>query len=204
MQAFKQDGKDMIQIENTLVSFDVFEKRFSCDLARCKGACCIEGDSGAPIETRETELIQDNYDAIKLYMEPAGAAAVEAQGFAVIDCEGDQVTPLVNNRECAYAIGENGCCWCAIEKAWTEGKSSFRKPVSCHLYPIRITKYADFEAVNYNKWKICSCARVKGEQERIPLYRFLKDALIAKYGADWYEQLEYAAQEIESGRIEIR
>lgn len=194
----------MIQIENTLVSFDIFEKKFSCDLSRCKGICCIEGDLGAPMDADEIGKIENNYDSIKVYMKPAGIQAVEKQGLAVIDCEGDLGTPLIDHRECAYAIDENGCCWCAIEKAWTEGKSSFRKPLSCHLYPIRITKYAAFDAVNYNKWKICSCARVKGEQEEMPLYRFLKEALIRKYGADWYEQLEYAAHEIEAGHLEIR
>ena len=136
-------------------------------------------------------------------MKPEGVKAVEEQGFSMIDQDGDLVTPLIGGRECAYAIEDNGSCWCAIEKAWTQGKSRFRKPVSCHLYPIRITRYPEFEALNYNKWEICSCARLKGEQEGIPLYRFLKEALVACYGEEWYEQLEYAAREIEAGRIEI-
>lgn len=192
----------MIQIGNVLVSFDVFEKEFSCDLSRCKGICCIEGDSGAPLDKGEKKKIERNYTNVKTYMKPEGIAAVEQQGFAVIDRDGDLVTPLIANRECAYAIEENGSCWCAIEKAWTEGKSDFRKPQSCHLYPIRIKKYPDFEALNYNKWDICSCAREKGEKEGIPVYRFLKDALIARYGEEWYRELEYAANEIETGRIE--
>lgn len=192
----------MIQIGNVLVSFDVFEKKFCCDLSHCKGVCCIEGDSGAPLEKSEKKKIERNYLNIKPYMKPAGVDAIEKQGFAVIDRDGDLVTPLVANRECVYAIEENGFCWCAIEKAWAEGKSNFRKPVSCHLYPIRVKKYPEFEALNYNKWDICACARQKGEQEGIPLYRFLKDALINKYGAEWYEQLEVAANEIETGRIE--
>lgn len=191
----------MIQIENTLVSFDIFEKKFCCDIERCKGVCCIEGDSGAPLEKEEPDKIKNNFEGIKPYMKPEGTRAIEEQGFAVVDRDRDLVTPLINNRECAYAIEENGACWCAIEKAWTEGKSDFRKPISCHLYPIRVTKYPDFDALNYNKWDICSCARVKGEMNGIPLYRFLKDALIAKYGEEWYEQLEYAAHEIESGNI---
>lgn len=194
----------MIQIENALVSFDIFDKKFCCDLERCKGICCIEGDSGAPLEKGEQGKIEKNFKGIKPYMKPEGIRTVEEQGFAVIDLDRDLVTPLVNNRECAYAIDENGACWCAIEKAWTEGNSDFRKPASCHLYPIRITKYPAFEALNYNKWNICNCARVKGEMNQIPLYRFLKDALTARYGKEWYEQLEYAALEIESGRIEIR
>lgn len=192
----------MIQIGNVLVSFDVFEKKFCCDLSRCKGVCCIEGDSGAPLEKNEKKKIERNYPDIKTYMKPEGINAVDRLGFSVLDRDGDLVTPLIDNRECAYAIEENGVCWCAIEKAWTEGKSDFRKPQSCHLYPIRIKKYPEFEALNYNKWDICACARQKGEQEGVPLYRFLKEALIAKYGEEWYEQLEYAANEIETGHIE--
>lgn len=193
----------MIQIENTLVSFDIFEKKFCCDLQQCKGICCVDGDSGAPLGKGEIRKIEKNYAAVKNFMTPAGIKAVEEQGFSVIDSEGDVVTPLVNQRECAYAIEEKGVCWCAIEKAWTLGKSDFRKPLSCHLYPIRITRYPEFEALNYNKWDICGCARLKGEQLGMPLYRFLKEALIARYGEDWYNQLEYAAREIELGRIEI-
>lgn len=193
----------MIQIEDALISFDIFEKNFCCDLAVCKGKCCIEGDSGAPLEEDEPEKISREYEQIKAYMKPEGICAVEEQGWAVTDRDGDLVTPLIAGRECAYAIDENGACWCAIEKAWTEGKCSFRKPQSCHLYPIRISRYGDFEALNYNKWDVCACARIKGEQEGIPLYRFLKEALIARYGEEWYEQLEYAAKEIEEGRIEV-
>jgi len=193
----------MIQIENTLVSFDVFEKKFCCDLLQCKGICCIEGDSGAPLEKNEPRQIEENYEEIKSFMKPQGIRAVEEQGFAVTDKDGDLVTPLIQGRECAYAIEENGVCWCAVEKAWTQGKSAFRKPVSCRLYPIRITRYASFEALNYNKWEVCRCARLKGEREGIPLYRFLKEALVARYGEAWYEQLEYAAREIEAGNIEV-
>lgn len=191
----------MIQIGNTIVSFDLFEKKFCCALAVCKGACCIEGDSGAPLEEGEIEQIGQNYGNIRAYMKPAGIAAVEEQGFGGCDLDGDLVTPLINGAECAYAIDENGSCWCAIEKAWTEGKSDFRKPISCHLYPVRVKKYPEFDAVNYHKWKICHGAVVNGEKEGIPVYRFVKDALIRRYGEAWYEQLEYAAGEIEAGRL---
>lgn len=193
----------MIQIENAIVSFDIFEKKFCCDLQQCKGVCCVEGDSGAPLEKDEPARIEENYAGIQPFMKEEGIAAVGEQGFAVVDRDGDLVTPLICNRECAYAIEENGVCWCAIEKAWTQGKSKFRKPLSCHLYPIRITRYEGFEALNFNKWDICKCACMKGEQEKFPLYRFLKDALIERYGEEWYSQLEYAAAEIEAGRIEI-
>ena len=193
----------MIQIEDTIVSFDIFVKKFCCDLAQCRGICCVEGDSGAPLEEDEPVRTETNYENIRAYMKPEGIAAVEEQGFSVIDQEGDLVTPLIQGGECAYAIEEKGSCWCAIEKAWSEGKCDFRKPISCHLYPIRVTKYEGFEALNYNRWDICGCARLKGEQAGMPLYRFLKQALIARYGEEWYEQLEYAAREIEAGNIEI-
>ena len=147
--------------------------------------------------------IETNYENMRAYMKPEGIAAVKEQGFSVIDQDGDLVTPLIQGGECAYAIEEKGSCWCAIEKAWSEGKCDFRKPISCHLYPIRVTKYEGFEALNYNRWDICGCARLKGEQAGMPLYRFLKQALIARYGEEWYEQLEYAAREIETGNIEI-
>lgn len=192
----------MLQIGKTLISFDVFEKKFCCDIAVCKGICCVEGDSGAPLEKSEPRNIEKNYGSIKKYMKPSGIAAVEQQGFAVVDRDGDLVTPLINGGECAYAIEEKGSCWCAIEKAWAEGKCDFRKPVSCHLYPIRITKFPEFEALNYNKWDVCACARIKGEREGIPLYRFLKEALIARYGEEWYQEVEFAAAEIEQGHIQ--
>ncbi len=200
---FARKEESMIQIGDTLISFDVFEKKFCCDLQQCKGICCVEGDSGAPLEKSESRQIEKNYGGIRAFMKPEGIRAVEEQGFAVVDKDGDLVTPLIHGRECAYAIDENGGCWCAIEKAWTQGKSAFRKPVSCHLYPIRVTRYAGFEALNYHKWDICRCARVKGEQEGIPVYRFLKQALIDRYGEEWYRQVEYAAREIENGAIEI-
>ncbi len=193
----------MIQIDNALVSFDIFDQKFCCDLSHCKGECCIEGDSGAPLEKDEQAKIEENYENVKAYMKEEGIKAIDEQGFTMIDGDGDLVTPLIDGRECAYTIDENGSCWCAIEKAWVEGKSTFRKPISCHLYPIRITRYHGYEALNYNKWDICQCARIKGHQEGVPLYRFLKDALIARYGEEWYKQLEYAAHEIKTGQIEI-
>ena len=193
----------MIQIDNTLISFDVFVEKFCCDIQRCKGICCVEGDSGAPLEKNEVREIEKYYESIKPLMKPEGVRAVEEQGFAVVDQDGDLVTPLIHGRECAYAIEENGICWCAIEKAWSQEKSKFRKPISCHLYPIRVTKYASFEALNYHRWDVCQCAQLKGEYTGIPMYRFLKDALIARYGEEWYEQVECAAREIELGNIEL-
>ena len=192
----------MIQLGDTIVSFDLFEKKFCCDLAICKGICCVEGDSGAPMEESEVDEIKNNYSAIKKYMTPQGISAVKKEGYGNIDFEGDLVTPLVKKKECAYAINENGNCWCAIEKAWMNKESTFRKPISCHLYPIRIKKYDGFELVNYHKWKICSCARIKGSKENIPVYVFTKDALIRKYGKEWYDELTIIAKQIDNGDIE--
>lgn len=194
----------MIQIGDAIISLDIFEKRFCCDLAYCKGVCCVEGDSGAPLSEGEAKRIENNYEKIKPYMKSDGIETVRQLGFSVIDAEGDEVTPLIGGRECVYAIEENGNCRCAIEKSWMRGESDFRKPISCHLYPVRITKYRHYEAVNYNEWSICACARSKGETEGIPLYVFLKEALIARYGEEWYEQLCYAAREIETGRIKFK
>lgn len=188
----------MLQIGEAIVSLDVLEKRFCCDLQACRGACCIEGDSGAPLEEEEGALLQEHYPAIAPFMKAEGLQAVAGQGYAVVDSDGDLVTPLIDGKECAYAIEENGSCWCAIEKAWFAGKVSFRKPVSCHLYPIRITRYQQYEAVNYNQWYVCRGGRCRGEREDVPLYRFLKEPLIRKYGEEWYEQLCYAAEEVKN------
>lgn len=194
----------MIQIGDAIVSLDVIERKFCCDLIACKGACCVEGDAGAPLEEGEVERIRENYERFRPYMKPEGIAAVEEQGFSVIDVEGDEGTPLINGKECAYSINEDGGCWCAIEKAWSRGESSFRKPISCHLYPIRITRYRHHEAVNFNEWKVCFPAMVRGEREGVPVYVFCRDALVAKYGEEWYEQLCYAAEQVRSGKIRFR
>jgi len=185
----------MIIIDKTLVSDDVLEKQFVCSLEKCKGACCVEGDSGAPLDWEETMEIEKVYDEVKPYMAEEGIATVEKYGKWVVDSEGDFVTPLVKGvKQCAYTFFENGIAHCAFEKAFKEGKSDFRKPVSCHLYPIRITKYENYDAVNYNHWNICSPGCVNGKSLGIATYQFVKDALIRKYGEEWYKQLEGAAK----------
>jgi hypothetical protein len=194
----------VLQIEETLVSFDVLERRFCCDPATCRGACCVEGDSGAPLAPGEEREIRENYAAIARYMKPAGLATVERAGFSVVDVEGDRVTPLIDGRECAYAIEEGGCCCCAIERAWSAGKSCFRKPVSCHLYPVRVTRYRHHEVMNYDRWQLCAPARARGEREDIPLYLFLKEALVRKYGEEWYAQLCQAAAALREGTLTTR
>lgn len=179
----------MIVIDNTIISEDIRDIRFCCDLEKCKGACCIEGDAGAPIEEEEISLLEDFIDEIKPYMTNEGIKVIESNGIFDFDEKGEYVTPLINNRECAYVYFENGITRCAIEKAFEEGKIYFQKPVSCHLYPIRITKHKDFEAVNYHKWYICQSACTLGKNTNLPLYKFLKEPLIRKYGEGWYSKL---------------
>lgn len=185
----------MISIGDTLISEDILEKQFVCDLSACKGACCVEGDAGAPLEAEEVKILADEYEKVKSFLRPEGIKAIEEQGTHVIDeLDGEPVTPLVNDAECAYVVfDENGTTLCGIEKAWKEGKTHFRKPVSCHLYPIRVQKYSSFEAVNYHKWKICAAACTLGESLKVSVYKFTKDALIRKYGSEWYSDLEKAA-----------
>ncbi|HTL81665.1 MAG TPA: DUF3109 family protein [Bacteroidia bacterium] len=188
----------MIEIGKTLISDDVVEKQFVCDLNACKGACCVLGDSGAPLEEEETKILDEIYDKVKPYMTEQGIKAVEKQGKWIVDSDGDRVTPLVGgNKECAYTVFENGIALCGIEKAWKDGKVKWQKPISCHLYPVRISTYKKFEAVNYEKWKICKPACDCGEKLQVPVYKFVKTALIRKYGGEWYKQLEEAAKFME-------
>lgn len=187
----------MIEIGNTLISDDVVEKKFVCDLNACKGACCVHGDSGAPLEDEETEILEKIYPKVKPYLNEKGIAAIEAQGKWLTDSDGDKVTPLVDgNKECAYTIFENGFAFCGIEKAWKDGKVKFRKPVSCHLYPVRISKYKKFDAVNYETWDICKPACACGEKLQVSVHHFVKDALVRKYGEDWWNALDAASKEM--------
>lgn len=185
----------MIIIENSIISRDIADNCFSCDLSQCKGACCIMGDSGAPLEKHEVRILKKIYRNIKPYLRPEGIEAIEKTGTSTTDIENDTVTPLVNGRECAYVVFENGIAFCGIEKAFLNGATKFRKPASCHLYPIRIKKYKTYEAVNYDRWEICKPAIVKGTNEKQPLYKFLKTALVDKYGREWYAQLEEAVRQ---------
>lgn len=179
----------MIPVGETLISDDITRIRFCCDLPRCHGACCVAGDAGAPLEEEEIALIQDNLDAIIPFMATKGIKTVEESGVFDYDAAGNFVTPLVEGRECAFVYFTGKIARCAIEKAYDSKNIDFRKPVSCHLYPIRITNYNGFDAVNYHKWSICTKALVNGKKLDLPLYRFLKDSLIRKYGEAWYEEL---------------
>jgi hypothetical protein len=186
----------MIAIGNTLVSEELLEEKFVCDLSRCKGACCVEGVSGAPLEEGEPALLEKNYAAFRPFMTAEGIRAVAEQGLHTVDADGDRVTPLVGDHgACAYAIFENGVAACAIEKAHAAGRSGFQKPVSCHLYPGRVTAYKSFEAVNYHAWDICSPACALGRSLRVPVFRFVKAALVRRFGGDWFRALDAAAKD---------
>jgi hypothetical protein len=179
----------MIVIDKIIVSDEIRDIRFCCHLEKCLGACCIEGDAGAPLEESEIALLEDDIDQVKPFMMKSGIEVVDKSGVFDYDMSGEYVTPLIHNRDCAFVYYENNIARCAIEKAYEEGKISFQKPISCHLYPIRIKKHKDFEAVNYHKWHICEPARTLGKETNLPLYKFLKDPLIRKYGKNWYLKL---------------
>ncbi|MBF1096865.1 MAG: DUF3109 family protein [Riemerella sp.] len=188
----------MIQIDDKLISEDLFSEEFVCNLAKCKGICCVEGDAGAPLDEDETKILDEIYPKIKSYLRPEGIEAIEEQGTYTLDFEGDLVTPLVNNAECAYVIfDEKGYTKCAIEKAYEDGVIDWQKPISCHLYPIRITEYSNFSAINYHEWDICSDACTLGKELGVKVYQFLKKPLIRKYGEEFYQTLSEAAEEWE-------
>lgn len=190
----------MIEHRGTLISEDLFEKRFVCDLNACKGACCVEGESGAPLEPEEDALLRELWPKIRPYIPEKGQRAIDAHGVSEVDDDGDLVTTLVEGRgECAFTVFENGIALCGIEKAWKDGVVDFRKPISCHLYPIRIARLKFHEGLNYHRWPICKPACECGAKLDVPVFRFLKDALTRKYGAEWYAELEaiHAAWEAE-------
>ncbi|MEI6020603.1 MAG: DUF3109 family protein [Bacteroidota bacterium] len=186
----------MIAIDNTLISEDLFDKKFVCDLNACKGACCVAGDSGAPLDKDELPLLEGVLEAVKPYMVKKGVKAIEKHGAYVIDSDGDYTTTLVSDKaECAFVyFDEKKIAKCAIEKAYEEGKIKWKKPISCHLYPIRISKNKGYDAVNYDKWDVCAPACACGKKLDVPVYKFLKDPLIRKYGKAWFKQLEKSAE----------
>jgi len=185
----------MIAIDNTLISEDILDKKFVCDLTACKGACCVAGDSGAPLEKDELKILDTILDKVKPYMVAKGIKAIAEKGAYVIDGDGDYTTTLVSDgAECAFVyFDENKIAKCAIEKAYLEKIIDWQKPISCHLYPIRITKHKTYDAVNYDKWSVCAPACKCGEKLDVPVYKFLKVPLIRKYGKDWFKQLEKSA-----------
>lgn len=186
----------MILLENTIVSEDVLEKNFICNLSACKGACCIEGDSGAPITQDELEILEAELENIKPYLTAVSLEAIKTQNFWEKDTDGDLVTTCLPTGECNFSLrDEAGMLKCGIEQAYRDGKASIQKPLSCHLYPIRISNVGEFEALNYHRWDICKPACKLGEEHQVAVYQFLKEPLIRKFGADWYNELDEIAKQ---------
>ena len=185
----------MIIVGNTLVSEDLFEQQFVCDLNACKGACCIEGESGAPLEQDELLRIDENLEAVKPFMRQEGIQAMDKSGPYVVDDDGDFVTALVGKHgECVFVnFDENGIAKCALEQAFNAGATNWKKPISCHLYPVRLAKLTEYVAVNYHKWQVCEPACACGKSLQVPVYRFLKEPLIRRFGESWYQELEEVA-----------
>lgn len=192
----------MIQIDDTIISTDILRKEFVCNIQKCKGICCVEGDSGAPLDEEELPILEEIFSDIKPFLRPEGIKAIEEQGTYVKDDDGDWVTPLVDGAECAYVVfDEKGITKCGIEKAYEEGATDFQKPISCHLYPVRVDKYKAFTAVNYHKWDICSDACTLGQELNITVAEFLKEPLIKKFGQEWYDQLMIAKDEVKNFKL---
>jgi len=180
----------MIQIKDTLISEDVFETCFVCDLGKCKGMCCVEGDAGAPLTHEEYEAIKNVLPKIWDDLSPKARELIEKQGIAYIDDDGELVTSIIKGRECVFTYFDaDGVCRCAIDNAFREGRISVQKPISCHLYPIRLHKYDEFTALNYDRWSVCRPALRLGKKTGIKLYQFLKEPLICKFGEEWYQEV---------------
>jgi hypothetical protein len=189
-----EEEETMLEIQNTLVTLDLIEEFFCCDLEKCKGECCIEGDAGAPVTEDEVEKIKESLSAIEADMLPRAIEEVKANGVAYVDEEGDLVTTILDGRNCAFTCyAPGGICLCALEKAWREGRTAWKKPASCSLYPLRITEYPTFTAVNYHRWNICRDAVALGRKKGIRLYQFLEGPLTERFGAEWYTELCEAA-----------
>jgi len=186
----------MFQLGKTIVSEDILDKEFVCNLATCKGECCVAGEAGAPISLEERSILKDLYPKIKPFLREEGIKAIEEQGEYTTNPIGDYETTLINGKECAYAIfDENNIAKCAIEEAFNKGVIAFKKPISCHLYPIRVQEYSQLIAVNYHSWPICNDACTLGKQLKVPTYQFVKEALIRRFGQTWYEKLDRVAKE---------
>jgi hypothetical protein len=191
----------MIQVDDKILSELLFERKFVCDLEKCKGACCVEGDAGAPLEEDELQELEKAYPIVKKYLSEKAQKAIEKNGLYTKDEDGEWVTALVDGKECVFTVfDENGMASCGIEKAYLNNEINFKKPVSCHLYPIRVAKYHTFEAINYHHWDLCTDACVLGEQLGVKVYKFLKEPLIRKYGQEFYSELEKIDEALENER----
>lgn len=188
----------MFQINDTIIASDIIEENFLCDLSACKGECCVEGESGAPLENEEVKIIEELLPQVWDDLSPAARAVIEQQGVAYKDYDGEMVTSLVNGEDCVFTYyDEKGICKCVIEKAYREGRVDFYKPISCHLYPIRLQKYKEFTAVNYHRWNVCKAAVALGNKKGLKIYQFLKEPLVRRFGENWYNELSLVAEEYE-------
>jgi hypothetical protein len=194
----------MLRINNTIFSLDILEKKFRCSLPKCLGNCCRYGDSGAPLSNHEVNILDEIWPDVKGYLTTEGIKVIEENGTSISDFENERVTPLINNEECAYTVLDDKTLKCGIEKAWSDGKIDFQKPLSCHLFPIRMKHFSDFLAVNYQELPICSSARETGTEEGVFVYQFLKDPLIRAIGEDMYKELCIAAKELKKSSKKIR
>ena len=186
----------MLEIQNTLVSLDLIERFFCCDIDACKGECCIEGDAGAPLTEAERDTIDSLAPVLEPDLLPSAKERIAEAGTSYVDEEGDLVTQIVDGRNCVWTCyGPDGVCLCAIEKACSKGLTGgFRKPSSCALYPVRLTEYPTFTAVNYHRWKICRPAEKLGRKLGIRAYEFLEGPLTERFGPEWYAELKLAAK----------
>ena len=192
----------MVQIDDVIVSLDVFREKFVCNLDACKGECCIEGDAGAPVTLDEIGGIEDSLDTVWTDMSASAQAIVDKQGVAYVDQEGDLVTSIVNGKDCVFTCYENGCCLCALERAYRAKKTDFVKPISCALYPIRVKAFNnDTFGINYNRWDVCKDAVIKGKQLNLPVYKFLEGPLTRRFGVEWYKELCEVAEQLEKMQL---
>lgn len=187
----------IIDIDGILVSSDILTECFCCDLDACKGICCVEGDAGAPVTTDEVMAIEDSLDTVWEDLSASAQAVIDRQGVAYSDPDGDLVTSIVGGKDCVFTCYDNGCCLCALERAYRNGKAKFCKPISCALYPIREKRFSSgLVGLNYNRWAVCKDAVKKGNELQLPVYRFLEDPLTRRFGEAWYKELCEVAQQL--------
>jgi hypothetical protein len=187
----------LVEIGNKIVSTDIFSEQFTCDLNKCKGACCVKGNGGAPLNEKELDKIQNNIEKIKPYMSKSGIETVNREGVYYLDEEDTPATKLIDKKECCFVyFDENEIAKCSIETAYKAGDINFNKPESCHLYPIRIKEFNEFTAINYETWDICSPACSLGKSLKVPVYQFLKEPIIRVFGNSFFEELTKVDQEL--------
>jgi hypothetical protein len=189
----------LVEIGDKIVSTDLFSEKFVCDLSKCKGACCVKGNGGAPLTEKEVELIEENLEVIKPYMSDKGIQTVKDEGVYYLDEDDVPATKLIDKKECCFVyFDESNSAKCSIETAYKAGKVNFNKPQSCHLYPIRIKEFNEFTAINYEVWDICAAACSLGESLKVPVYKFLKEPITRVFGSSFFDELSKIDKELKS------